>query len=508
MADLFKANIPAPNSPIASADVRNNFAALYEKVQPLEPRVSSANPYGITIAGGPVYFRTSGATSLNFLNFQTTEIDLSTSSNGYTTTKTSFNTVSGRQKRDSNGISKFTAANLIREILISLAPDGKLIFTEGATTPTGLSRPFDIYFKDGEIPICFVLVRQAGDTSKAGQLQRIQQIDITDIRPFVTIAFEGYAEANDAGLNASVRLSKIETNTARSSNALAVTIPRTALLSNDPNTELQISAGRAVFEGYNAHFPGAIIDLSYQDGDGYYFPGGSRADGSDYDLTSVLFNKVVICLQRNKATGAVIPFAYHGIPASVISAIQLNSSIYINESFKLDTTTFSILPLAVVLYKFDSTHSSKLYSLKEVGGKVYNQTGSTSFRINFDIDVQLVATNSNATNTFNIDLTHIASEDPDIDISAWITTNLIQQQVELYDDISVPFRRTVMSCTAISSTVSNALYKVVVDRAFIQSAGTKIDLENVDISSNRKPQMRVLKAHTSLIEDVRAFVGS
>lgn len=285
MTELFKVGEPQYQSPMQSQVLRENFNALYNKVKTLEPRATSPISTRIYIEAGPVYFRSKESTQLKFINFFATEIDL-VLTQGY---KTEIGTQGERIRviLPEKGVSPFltTQIQYYREVLISLTIEGRLIFTEGATTPTGISRSFDIAFADGDIPIALVMVKHYGDPLKYGQIQKIEQTSINDIRPFITSAFQNSdvnADTQQKVTDLDLRVQQVEAK--NQIYGAGVVVLDYDFTSDINNKKIYAEAGNIYVGGKLVRFIGAEVDFTQSP----YIP--PALDSNSFNYCAIVYN--------------------------------------------------------------------------------------------------------------------------------------------------------------------------------------------------------------------------
>ena len=463
MADLFTPNTPTPNSPVVSAVVRNNFAALYDKIQTLEPRATTPNSTALLIAGGPVYFRSNTTTQLRLINFNTTLIDLS-KVQGYRTVRNLDKTLS-REPLQTTGVSPWSQVGLSRELLISINSQGRLVFTEGNTITTQLSSPHDIYFDDSEIPICLVFIHQSGSPlSGYGQLQPIQQSDITDIRPFITTAFQNNQSVADLQQMISDAISRLAATepSAKKTSGLSVALP-TGVRMTTTNTKIDILSGEGGINNTFFQFPGVTIDLT-----------------PSSPLPSGYFNKAVIGLQLQNSIPT--PIVIHGTSADAKANhfdVKIPSIISSTGSEVIATyDSKPFLPLAIVTYRLEGA-SGTTTAIRPITSTTFVD----SYRVNYEFDI--LSIDSSTTLTVGI---------PQDLISSYSSLFLKDGYVDLYDNTTRPFRRQL------------AATSVYADGKMTITVGEPLN----ELFIYRNPKVRDL-AFTSrpAIEDIRptVFIG-
>jgi len=508
MTELFVQGVPAPESLIRSAEIRNNFEALYDKLKTLECRATIPESTSVQVEGGPVYFRLGTSVlynelgeaisgRLNFINFNTTLINLSTA-NGFRTIKNQDGTLS--RAPITGGISPFTATGLFRELLISLTVEGKLTFTEGATTTTGLSRPFDIAFNDSEIPIAFITIRQSGALNQSGQLQNIGQIDIKEARSFVTPAIQN-------NLTASEQQSVLEDNTRRISaiegvikttDSLKVQIPNINKLTvdgtNTTNTRIEVLSGSTYIANKFVRSPGALISLNL---------------GPSVDPIPVNnFNKVIVALGID---GDIELF--HGSPTES-KANRLTTEIplefddgYIQTNDELNRngelgSPPGYTPLAIVHYRANNVSdiSSPPGFTRVVKPIVSEVFVDPSFDINnqvvggvrFNYAFRIAAINSATEFVVNIPI--------DVDPNTIFFT---AQEIDIFDDNTRSFRREIINSPIGTFDSPTRTMTIQVSETFVSDEIFEDAIEG--ISLKRNPRVVSLNLNQFVIEDVRPF---
>lgn len=498
MTVLFKEGIPAQDTPIRSVEIRDNFSALYDKLKTLEARATSPESTQILVNGGPVYFRAgnsllfdkfgapiSGAQQL--VLFQTSLIDLATA-NGFRTIKNPNGTLS--KEAVYGGISPFESTGLFREILITLNNQGRLSFTEGATTTTGLSRPFDIAFDDSEVPICLVVVQQSGQLLQSGQLAAIRQIDLTDVRPVITTAFQNNlagAELQQNVLDNQLRIEAME-RSSRSTDTLKVQIPSVEKLTLDgtrtTNKKLEILSGSTYINGQQVKYAGGLIDVTQ-------------------DLTSPLpvDNFAVAFVALNTAGSIVL---YHGTPSDSSSdpeLVQLPAAV--QDGYGNLTPPADVVPLALVYYRMNSVEdvplSGTTLQIKPIVSEIFvdptfdvnsNVTGGIRFAYAFDI----VAINSPTEFVVNIptDVTYTS-------------VFLSGQLVDLVDDNTRPFRRTISNNPQGTYSPVTRNMTIIVSETFVNDVSFPNTSKGISLKRNPKA-VAVSNKPGTVLEDVRPFV--
>ena len=475
MVSTFKENVPATNSSLQSSEIRENFAALYDKVKALEVQETSPLGTSILVLGGPIYFRASTTQQLRLIRFNTKIFDIANSF-GYKTRKDGYGSLY-RELQPFKGPSSFEAEGLLLEILISLSSNGQLNFTESLVGQNNqLSSPFNIYFDDSEIPLALIILEKTGE----GQLLPIQQENITDVRPFVTTSFQNNQQTAD--LEATVgdnttRINSIESSL-RITDALLGRLPPTAKLQADltttTNTKIEILSGIARSGNSGASgslkFAGATVDFSLSAvSSGRNIAAGTPATTGDW------WRKALISLQYDSLsvdpTENAILVVTHGV--SAIAPDQVGEPV----------SPSMTVPLTKVLYrmKSDATNIRPLISLIDIDG----------FRLNHEFtitDLQSVPSSSEAFGTLKADLSGTGFN------QSTVETILFQvgDAVEIFDDNTRSVRRTISS---VSFNITTNIVTISVTDSF------------VEISLLRNPKVRSISQNLNILEDTRPFIG-
>lgn len=483
MSNLFTPNVPVESSPMKSAEVRNNFTAIFDKLKTLEARATSPLATSVIIEGGPVYFRSGTATRLSLINFKTTVINLATT-RGYATIKNSDGSLT-REQLPSNGVSPFSTIGLFREILISLTNTGKLVFTEAAKpdSSTGLSRPFDIYFADEEVPICLIVIKQSGTLLTYGQLATVEQIDITDVRPFVTTAFQNnstVANLQDAVEDNQDRLDALEPSL-RVTEALQVRLPSVEKMTIDgtlfTNTKLEVVSGDVYIGNRLLRFPGGTVDLTGADQPGY--------------LPTNNFNKALVGLQITGSGPALT--VVHGVYVTPPGAndsktdrFAVQVPISMDDGYGGLFAPTGILPLALISYRLSSTvevpASGPDPDRTRIIKPIISSTHIDNLRVDHDFDI--VGINSPVEFIVQIPT----------DVNPDDVFNLLQS-VDIYDDNTRPLRRVVDNDAPLTFD------------SLTRNMTIRVTESVVEIVLLRHAKMRAVNLHRPVIDDIRPFIG-
>lgn len=517
MTVLFKEGIPAQDTPIRSVEIRDNFDSLYSKLKTLEPRATSPESTQILVNGGPVYFRASTSVLYNaqgepisgaqrLIVFQTSIIDLATS-NGFKTIKNTDGTLS--KEAVSGGISPFATdqAGYFREILITLNNQGRLSFVEGATTTTGLSRSFDIAFDDSEIPICLVIIQHSGALLQSGQLAPIRQIDITDVRPIITTAFQN--NLTSAALESNVldnrlRLDALE-RSSLTNDALKVQIPPPEKLILDnartTNKTLEILSGSAYINNTRVDYPGGKINVTQ-------------------NLTTPLptDNFAVACVAL-LSDGTI--YVYHGSAAdSSADAVNVKLPYAVRSPYGGLQAPTDAIPLALIYYRMSSSSDAGTpgytTQIDPVVSDVFvrptfdsnsNLTGGTRLAFEFSI-VSIIDAS-----TFVVQLpSDISITPPSGETPAQIVPNVFQsgQTIEIFDDNTRSFRRVISNNPQGpgSLDITARTMQVIVSEAFVNDVTFATPAPTFrGISLKRNPKARIVDQKPGVVlQDVRPFI--
>lgn len=499
MVELFQQGIPAQESPIRSAEIRNNFEALYERLKVLEPRATTPIGTSVLVEGGSTFFRSGSSVLYNdvgeavsgrlqFIDFKATLINLATAS-GFKTIKNSNGTLS--REAITGGVSPFTQQGVYREVLISLNSLNKLTFTEGATTTTGLSRPFDIGIDDSEIPIALVMIQQSGSLGISGQLKSIEQINIKDVRPIITTAFQNNLTAAEQQVTLednTKRITSVE-QSLKITDTLRVRIPLIEKLeidgTNKTNTRLEVLSGQTYIDNKLVKFPGALVEITQ-------------------DLSTPIpvsnFNKVVVTLSDSGLIELI-----HGTssdsnsdPADVLLPQEVDDG-YLDSGVHNGILTHlsDSVPLAIVSYRMISgvgTTSTIEPIVSEVFvDATFDTNDDVNGGIRFSYAFDMVSINSAQEFVVNIPA--------DVDEADVFLTG---QDIDLYDDNTRSFRRTISNNPqgTFNSTTRNMTIQVL--ETFVNEVTSPNAVNG--ISLQRNPKVVALNNHLQVIEDVRPFV--
>lgn len=480
MVTLFAPGIPIQDSQVKSAEIRNNFDALYDKIKTLEPRALSPEGVGVLILGGPVYFRGSDAIlydeflnpisgKLSLIRFNDTIINLKTN-NGYKTIKNPDGTLS---RQEIIGISPFPSINTFKEVMISLNFQGRLVFTEGATVSTSpISKPYEIAFDDKEIPICLITLQQSGSLS---EFRNISQVDIVDIRPVITTAFQNNL---DTGTLQSVvsdnanRIKLLEQKKADDRLKVRVVLPEQLELDNTKTTnkKVEILSGNCYIDRKLVKYPGGFIDITTS----------MAPTNANY------YNLAVLAL--NTSGGIEVT---HGVSHSNQYLVQYPATY-------LDGGVFSPpsakIPLAIVRYR--AANSSGTQDIKPIVSEIFadpsfdvNGNVTTGFRFNYDLSIVEF-----------ISSIEFVIEIP-LDIVSPATLLTVGNEIDLFDSNTRPFRCTITQLGTYNS--STKTQNVQVNRTFINTLSSPNSINGLSLNSS--PKCRNISTHLDIVEDVRPF---
>lgn len=456
---------PKSKDKLSAKVIRDNFDALYQQLKTLEPRATEIISSSILIEGGPVYFKANSSSQLKFINFQTSLIDLKTAQ-GY---RTQINEDGSKDRvlLPAKGISPFLTGQLgfYREVLVFLSPEGRLYFTEGSTTTNGISRAFDIFMSDADIPICLVLVRNVGELNKYGQIGNIQQVNIRDIRPVVSIAIQSNNQISDLQNSVSDNSDRLDIleNRKTSANYFEVSIDPFALTSDK---KLYIESGKTYIDGKYVKFPGKIIDLTIEPNRPPFIPSDN-------------FNTALICFDvRTKDIKTI-----YG--TSEDSVTDWRNCKYPSDVRDVDNdliTDPTIIPLSVLTYRAirtdDQLPTREIYPIN-------NLTHIGDVRINYEFSITSIDQDQ-----VSIQLSEDCSEDifNQIFESGFPT----ERYVEIKDDNTISFRRTIVS---------------VISRNYnLKQKTIKLDRPLIGIDIKRYPKIKDLEWYKEVLEDVRALL--
>lgn len=475
MASLFNENIPATASSIQSGELRDNFNALYDKLKTLEVRATSPESTSILIQGGPVYFRDGSLNTLKYIKFPTTEFDF-LQNRGYISLRDSYGTVVRDLSSTLKGPRPIGNFRYL-EVLVSLKSNGQLIFTESTTAQSSpLSSPFNIYYGDDEIPIALIFL----DINSAGVLQPVNQTNITDVRPFVTTAFQNniqIADLQETVEDFGSRIEALEPTTKITDNLLVRLVPlekRILDTTTTTNTLVEVLSGQTMTpDGYLVRYAGGYVDFAYSatgDGNKRILDGNTDLAG----LSANIFNRALITIAYNSSSSdssdnATIAIT-HGAGTGGSSPDALNTVF--------PTIPTNHIPLAYVSYQMatgTSIHpliSDERISTKRIAWE-FPITNLTASSIEVDMSNYLVGSDGS-----EADITNIYFK--------------VSEHVELYDANSRPFRRMISTSTYNSSTKKLTL---TVNDTF------------TGISLTRSPIARSVKYHRYVVEDLRPFIG-
>lgn len=508
MTALFKEGIPAQDTPIRSVEIRDNFGALYDKLRTLEPRATTPESTQLLINGGPVYFRAGDSILYNQLGvaisgsqrliiFQTSIIDLATA-NGFRTIKNPNGSLS--KEPVIGGISPFEENGLFREILITLNSQGRLSFTEGATTTTGLSRVFDIAFDDSEIPICLVVVQQFGTLNAPGQLAPIRQIDITDIRPIVTTAFQNNlsgASLEQNVLDTKLRVDALEQSVV--SDMLRVQIPSFEQLTLDSTTttnrKIEIASGAAYINGKRITYPGGTI-LVTQD-----LPSGGLPI-NNYAIACVAL------VEDSLLPGVGKIVLYHSTAADSKNnpeSVPLPSAV----RDPSDPTGLTLkapangVPLALLYYRMDSIASGSTpgytTQIKPIASDVFvdptfNGDGTVSGGVRFVFAFDIVALGG--PDRFTVAIPNDVDEN---------SVFLQGDTIEIFDNNTRSFRRQITNNPQGTFDANTRRLSIVVSETFVNDAS--YPNASKGLSLKRSPKATIItKKPGVVLQDVRPFI--
>lgn len=470
MASLFNENIPATASAIQSGELRDNFNALYDKVKTLEVRAANPEGSSIVVQGGPVYFRDGSLNTLKYIKFPTTEFDI-LQNRGFTSFRDAYGSIARASSSTLKGPRPIGSFRYL-EILISLKSNGQLIFTE-ATNPQSspLSSPFNIYYGDDEIPIALIFL----DINSAGVLQPIKQTDITDVRPFVTTAFQNnvqIATLEETVEDHSSRIEVLEPGLKITDNFLVRILPSEKQAidgTSSTNTLVEILSGQTITpDGYLVRYAGGYVDFAWTTSGN----SAKRILDAETNLTGLsqnFYNKALISVGYNPSStdrtdNATITIT-HGGGASALSGLNgITPSIPTNH-----------IPLGYVSYRIGSAGAAIVPLLSE--------TSLGAVRMSYDFPITNLTSAS-----LEIDMSNYSDSEADI-------TNIhfkVTEFVDIFDANSRPLRRRIESSSYNSSSKK---LNITLNDTF------------VGISLNRNPLARSVASHKSIIEDLRPFIG-
>jgi len=479
MVTPFQTGIPATNSAVQSEPIRDNLAALYDKLQTLEVQAINPASTSVMVLAGPAYFRAGTSNQLKLINFNTTIFDFTTAF-GYKTQRDAYGNLY-RAQQLSAGPSAFQTQGLYLQVLLSLQPSGQLTFIESlAGQNNALSSPFNICFDDSEIPLALIILQK----TTAGVLQPIAQTNISEARPFVSTAFQNNTQV--ASLD-----SQVQDNTNRiialepalyTTTSLMTTLPLPDKLAADLTTTTNKLV--EVFSGTARAGSAAVPQLKFAGGRVNFSTGSGPSDsfgnynGGTTAFTANYWKKALIGLQYNIAStdptqNATLVFVHSsaaGSPSQIVSP----------------TLPVNTVPLSYVLYQMNAagTDIVPLTSTQAVDGYV-----ATRLTYEFPItNLQAVPTNANTYSTLIADLTGTGFS------ASYVTSTVFptNSAIEIFDSNTRPIRRFV---GAVSFNATTNLVTIQVTNSF------------TGITLLRSPQVRSVSNNLQLIEDLRPFIG-
>lgn len=472
MGSLFTENIPEPNTKLQSAEIRNNFTALYDKVKSLEVRALEDNSQTIVVTGasGLIYFRSSTNNQLTPIPFPGDQLNLNTTI-FYKTKKNQDGSLK-RELQSFTGPSNFLSEGSIVEILLSLDKKARLIITESLKGQNNRlsSAHYNLFFDDSEIPLALIFLEKNND----GTLKSISQTDIRDIRPFVTSAFQNNPQTADLENTLNSNTSRIQTiePSIKITNNLLVRLPSSEKLQYDnkssTNTQVEVLSGRG-WIGTNSgttkllKFAGCYVDFSRN-------PAISTPrviSANTPSMISGYWNKAIIALQYNPSSSD--PTENSQI---IISHGTENISL---QQVVLPSLTTNTIPLACVIYRMSGSDIIPLVS--------FSFLGDTQLSCTFPI-VEISSTSLIA------DLSQISTSINSSTITTeWFPTGGF---VDLDDSNTLPIRRKIETS---SFNTTTKLLNLTLVNSFS------------DLSLDRTPYVKSVSKHIDLIEDLRPFVG-
>ena len=481
MGTLFTENIPAANSALQSAEIRDNFTALYDKVKALEVRASSTPNYTVNILGtdGLIYFRPSTGRQLKPSPFPGTQVDLTATA--FFKTKQNPDGSLYRELQNFVGPSQYQSQGLIIQILVSLNQYNQPILTESLVGQNNRlsSAHFNLYFDDSEIPLALIFLQKNTD----GSLQVINQTDIADIRPFVTSAFQNNlqnAEQEALGLDNQVRINAIEP-AILTTNSFLVKLPTVAKLEADgtllTNTLLEVISGKAWCGGNTGltkllKFGGCFVDFSRNPSSvSRVFSANTPALIANY------WNKAIITLIYDSSSTDVTENAkvvvVHGTSNIILSSVILPS------------LPSNAIPLATIVYRMNSSGTDivPFTNQQTLGSYLLNHT----FPI-VSLTAAPTSTSGLAYISFTLDLSQTTASASDI-TTLWFQVGGV---IDVSDSNTPTIRRVIASN---SFNPTTRLLTVTVTNNFSE------------ISLTRTPVAKSVSQHVDLVEDLRSFVG-
>jgi hypothetical protein len=489
MVNVFKENVPATSSSLQSAEIRENFEALYDKVRALEVQATNPTSTSLLVLGGPVYFRSNTSQQLKLIRTSTRVFDLTTSF-GYKTTRDGYGTLS-REGQSFRGFSGFESEGPILEVMISINSLGQLVFTESlAGQSNRLSSPFNIYFDDSEIPIALLFVEKNSE----GVLQKFQQTDLTDIRPFVTTAFQNNSQISNIESQVQDNTDRIDVveSTLKTSDSLKVRmIPAAKLavdLTSTTNTRVECLSGTAWtgITGAGAKplkFAGGYVDFNPN----VTTPSsGVTPAGTPNGVINNWCRALIYLEADNSSTDPT-----NNSKIGVIHGTLGSEPRYTEDGYA-DLQSGQI-PLAYVLYKYSSTSTIyPLISEVDMGG-----VGNTNILSRIGFEFPIVGMNSLSTEiydgfTINVsELEDYYSNSSDFQTAMEDTYFSVNDYVDIFDSNTRPIRRVIASSTFHPDT---------------KTVTIQVSNSFGDISLSRSAKARSIR-HFPAIEDVRPFVG-
>lgn len=171
MATEFIRGLPAQNSPLNSAEIRNNFLALDERIGKIEAHATVPASKSITTDGGIVYFN-----SRIPVKMESNKLDLGD---------------------ETTGILPFVNIGYFKDVLIVArssfdSVNNKYIastyFIEGPEKSSSISSAELIPLKSTDLPIARFVVRHNGiSLTSRGQIEPITQDQLIDVRNYIDI---------------------------------------------------------------------------------------------------------------------------------------------------------------------------------------------------------------------------------------------------------------------------------------------------------------------------------
>lgn len=398
---MFYINRPAKGEKISSQVIRQNFNYLYNCLKTLDVTPTQPISKYVYIKGGILYYSNNNSEKLQIIKINDMLFEFD---RGFKTIFNPDGTLS-REEITHNGLSPFNINEVgyYREVLIILKNDGRFYFIEGRTSRDNISRPYDFCVYSNEIPIAIIKVQHSGEIGKPHQINPIEEYDILDVRPFISIPYE--RDFNLTQLNFNIdrinnRINRLEYNSIVNDYFMPVideyNLPE--------DKKIYIYPAKCYVDGRLIKFYGGVIDFTLPEfRPNFNYQGCYNSCLIYYDVIEDKINVI-----HGETEDCVVDYRNVQYPARVR---DLNRNLYV------DNTK---IPIAVVIYRAfnDAQVTREIYPINSYThcGNVrishkYNiidiDNDIIKVRIDNDVDIsvfeQLFSVNSNNKNNIMIE---------------------------------------------------------------------------------------------------------